>query len=34
MFDTIPDMAAKRAEISPDAIAFIDTGSGRQWRFA
>lgn len=34
MFDTIPDMAAKRAEISPDAIAFIDAGSGRQWRFA
>jgi fatty-acyl-CoA synthase len=34
MFDTIPDMAAKRAEISPDAIAFTDAGSGRQWRFA
>lgn len=34
MFDTIPDMAAKRAEISPDAIAFTDAGSGRQWRFS
>ncbi|MCY0152251.1 acyl--CoA ligase [Hoeflea alexandrii] len=34
MFDTIPDMAAKRAEISPDAIAFIDADSRRQWRFA
>jgi fatty-acyl-CoA synthase len=34
MFDTIADMAAKRAEISPDAIAFIDASSGRQWRFA
>ncbi|MDP2733874.1 MAG: AMP-binding protein [Hoeflea sp.] len=34
MFDTIPDMAAKRAEISPDAIAFVDAGSGREWRFS
>ena len=34
MFDTIPDMAAKRAEISPDATAFIDAGSGREWRFS
>jgi len=33
MFDTIPDMAAKRAEISPDAVAFIDAGSGREWLF-
>ena len=34
MFDTIPDMAAKRAEISPDATAFTDAGSGRDWRFS
>lgn len=33
MFDTIPDMAAKRAAISPEAIAFVDAGSGREWRF-
>ena len=34
MFETIPDMAAKRAEISPDAIAFVDAASGREWRFS
>ncbi|AKI03342.1 acyl-CoA synthetase (AMP-forming)/AMP-acid ligase II (plasmid) [Hoeflea sp. IMCC20628] len=34
MFDTIPDMAAKRAEISPNSIAFIEAGSGREWRFS
>lgn len=34
MFDTIPDMAAKRAELSPEATAFIDMGTGRQWSFA
>ncbi|MEM5492834.1 AMP-binding protein [Hoeflea sp. AS16] len=34
MFDLIPDMAAKRAEISPDATAFIDAGSGREWLFS
>ena len=33
MFDAVPDMAAKRAEISPDAVAFIGAGSGRHWRF-
>ncbi|KGF70529.1 acid--CoA ligase [Hoeflea sp. BAL378] len=33
MFDDIPDMAAKRAEISPDSVAFVDAESGRQWRF-
>lgn len=34
MFDAIADMAAKRAEISPDAKAFIDAGSGREWLFS
>lgn len=34
MFDRIPDMAAKRAEISPDAIAFSDVAAGRDWSFA
>ncbi|MCV2882531.1 class I adenylate-forming enzyme family protein [Actibacterium sp. XHP0104] len=34
MFDMIPDMAAKRAEISPDALAFRDDNSGRDWSFA
>lgn len=34
MFDTIPDMALKRAEITPDALAFHDSSSGRDWTFA
>ncbi|MCY0097011.1 AMP-binding protein [Hoeflea ulvae] len=34
MFDLIPDMATKRAEISPDATAFIDAGSDREWLFS
>lgn len=33
MFDLIPDMAAKRAELSPDGLAFHDTTSGRDWSF-
>jgi fatty-acyl-CoA synthase len=33
MFDAVPDMAAKRAEISPDAPAFADPATGR-WSFA
>lgn len=33
MFDQIPDMAAKRAELSPDAVAFHDTVSSRDWNF-
>jgi len=33
MFSTIPDMAAKRAEISPNAPAFIELESGRHWSF-
>tara|TARA_R110002020_G_scaffold87061_22_gene215100 strand:+ start:6349 stop:7833 length:1485 start_codon:yes stop_codon:yes gene_type:complete len=33
MFDEIPDMAAKRAEISPDATAFVEADTGRKWRF-
>ncbi|MFN3953293.1 MAG: AMP-binding protein [Pararhodobacter sp.] len=28
-----PDMAARRAELSPDAPAFTDHASGRAWRF-
>jgi fatty-acyl-CoA synthase len=33
VFEAIPDMAAKRAEISPSATAFVDAGSGRVWQF-
>lgn len=29
-----PDIAARRAELSPDALAFDDRGTTRQWRFA
>ena len=28
-----PDMAARRAELTPDALAFTDHASGRLWRF-
>ena len=34
MFDLVPDMAGKRAEISPDSVAFRDGFSGREWSFA
>ena len=34
MFDRVPDMAAKRAEISPNVVAFRDAGTGRDWTFA
>lgn len=34
MFDVIPDMAAKRAELTPDALAFHDTATGADWSFA
>lgn len=34
MFDLIPDMASKRAELSPDALAFHDTSTGIDWSFA
>lgn len=33
MFSIIPDMAAKRAEISPNATAFIEFETGRRWQF-
>lgn len=33
MFDELPDMAAKRAELSPDALAFHDTTTQRSWSF-
>ncbi len=33
MFETVPDMACKRAEISPDALAFRDAETGRAWSF-
>ena len=33
MFDRIPDMAAQRADLSGDAIAFTDSASGRDWSF-
>ncbi|WFE76914.1 AMP-binding protein [Roseinatronobacter sp. S2] len=29
-----PDMAAKRAELTPDALAFLDHSTGRNWTFA
>jgi len=34
VFDTVPDMALKRAEIAPGALAFHDTSTGRDWSFA
>jgi fatty-acyl-CoA synthase len=34
MFETLPDMAAKRAEISPNRIAFVEGEGGRSWSFA
>ncbi|MCT4610357.1 MAG: AMP-binding protein [Pelagimonas sp.] len=34
MFDMIPDMAAKRADLSPDRLAFNDSASDRDWSFA
>jgi fatty-acyl-CoA synthase len=34
MFDTVPDMALKRAELSGDATAFTEHDSGRHWSFA
>lgn len=34
MFDTVPDMAARRAELTPHAAAFADRSSGRSWSFA
>ncbi|WP_417250660.1 class I adenylate-forming enzyme family protein [Celeribacter sp.] len=34
MFDLIPDMASKRAELSPDALAFHDSSTGRDWSFS
>lgn len=32
--DFVTDMAAKRAELTPGATAFIDHGTGETWRFA
>jgi len=34
MFDRVPDMAAKRAELSGDATAFVDHATGRHWSFS
>ncbi|PVA06766.1 AMP-binding protein [Thalassorhabdomicrobium marinisediminis] len=34
MFDRVPDMAMRRADIAPDALAFHDHASGRDWSFA
>ncbi|GAA6162300.1 long-chain fatty acid--CoA ligase [Pelagimonas sp. KU-00592-HH] len=34
MFDIVTDMAAKRAEITPDRIAFVEQANGRNWSFA
>ncbi len=33
MFDFVPDMAAKRAELDPDAIAFTEAETGKKWTF-
>ncbi|KAA9007883.1 AMP-binding protein [Histidinibacterium aquaticum] len=33
MFDAVPDMAAKRAELSGHALAFRDAATGRDWSF-
>lgn len=34
MFETISDMAAKRAELTPERVAFLDPEAGRDWTFA
>ena len=34
MFDAVPDMAAKRAELSGGDLAFRDSATGRDWTFA
>lgn len=34
MFNLVPDMAAKRAELSPNKPAFTVHGTGEQWSFA
>ncbi|MGE0232857.1 MAG: AMP-binding protein, partial [Flavobacteriaceae bacterium] len=34
MFEHLPDMAAKRAELTPDAVAFVEAETGRRWSFA
>jgi len=33
MFDRVPDMAAKRAELSPNGLAFRDEGTATDWTF-
>jgi fatty-acyl-CoA synthase len=33
MFDSLPDMAAKRAELTPEGTAFIDFEADRTWSF-
>lgn len=34
MFNAVPDMAAKRAELTPDCTAFIDLQADRRWTFS
>lgn len=34
MFGALPDMAAKRAELTPEHMAFIDLEADRQWTYA
>lgn len=34
MLDLIPDMAAKRAELTPDAVGFVDPTRARNWHFS
>jgi fatty-acyl-CoA synthase len=31
---TFPDLTSKRAELTPDAVAVVDTGSGDEWTYA
>lgn len=34
MFETVPDMAAKRAELSPNKVAFSAIETGKEWTYA
>ncbi|WP_163117613.1 AMP-binding protein, partial [Acinetobacter baumannii] len=31
---TVPDLCRRRAELTPDAIAFAELATGRSWTFA
>lgn len=34
MFDSVPDFAAKRAELTPNKLAFRDQGTQKEWTFS